>query len=824
MQYSVDTYDAYNDVLTMLKQGEMTILNIQNNILEVEVEKEQHQLEIAEKYLDKLATFKKSSMDDVIFGKDKTDKIVNISIKSGKVHIFREDDGNVIKSETPYKKWVLSNKKMPGFDFLKGSQHYNCYRYFTEDEFQSYRKDMFYKADHYTAWNDAENHMIASGMTYFKNMRADEVSMLSFDIETTGLNPYASDAEVLLITNTFRQNKNLTKKTFCISDYNNDEEMIVDWVTWVGKINPSILLGHNIIMFDIPYLNVRGNGLALGRDWSLLDISERTKELRKDGSQSYTYHPVNCFGREIVDTFFLAIKADIARKYTTYGLKSIIKDEGLEKENRVHYDASKIKQNWGNLEERAKIIQYAEDDSEDPIKLFDLMIAPFFYLTPHIPKPFQIMIESATGAQLNLFMVRSYLQDGYSVAKATDAEHFDGAISFGRYGIYTNVFKVDVASLYPSIMRHYKIFPKAKDFNGNFLKSLEYFTLERLKNKKLAKETGDRHYKDLEQAQKVVINSSYGFMGASGLNYNDPEGAAAVTRHGREIITKSVVWATGHTLKHVVKKIKNKGKPNEEIQMEWILGDKVAEGKGFQISNCDTDSISFSDSGKEINEGRRKELLADLNSQYSSMISFEDDGYFNKVLILAAKNYVLWDGKKMKLKGSSLKDQKKEPALREFLETMLKTIIDDKIDILPDIYMKYIKEAMSPKDITRWAQKKTITKSILNCATDPEARLNERKVYDAINGRQVQEGDKMFVYPAITGYEIERKEYKNGKIKEKIIPIEVLKNTLDYNNDQDVDKLISRVYKTLEIIDEVVDMSKMIDYSKPKNKSLLETI
>jgi DNA polymerase elongation subunit (family B) len=68
-----------------------------------------------------------------------------------------------------------------------------------------------------------------------------------------------------------------------------------------------------------------------------------------------------------------------------------------------------------------------------------------------------------------------------------------------------------------------------------------------LKNKKLAKDTNDKYYKDLEQSQKVGINSMYGFLGSSGLNFNYPNGASEVTRRGREVLGMAIKWATGNT-------------------------------------------------------------------------------------------------------------------------------------------------------------------------------------------------------------------------------------------------------------------------------------
>ena len=500
-------------------------------------------------------------MTEIVYGKNTEENIVNISVRDNTTFIFKEKDNKISFSTLPYKHWVLSPESYKGFTSLKGEQHFKYIKEYDDLDYFLSVKNNVYKMGMFTILNYPEAFMIKNGYTYFKNTKVNEVSLLSFDIETTGLNPHAPDAKVLLITNCYRNLSGIEQRTFNVEDYSSQYDMIHDWCKWVQDKDPSLIIGHNIIIYDLPYINTimnnAGQELVLGRLCQPIEIEEKIRELRVDGSQTYSYQRISIFGREIMDTFFMAIKADIGKKYISYALKSIIKQEGLEKPGRTHYDASKIRENWSIPEERTKIIAYAEDDSEDPIKLYDLMIAPFFYLTPHIPKPFQLMVESATGSQINSLMVRSYLQDGFSVAKGDSIEPFEGAISFGNVGIYENAFKVDVASLYPSIMLQYRIFPEGKDFNGNFLKMLEFFTTERLRNKKLAKETGNRYYKDLEQAQKVVINSGFGFMGAKGLNYNYQKGAASITRYGREILEKAIVWATSKQYGDIVNDIKN---------------------------------------------------------------------------------------------------------------------------------------------------------------------------------------------------------------------------------------------------------------------------
>jgi DNA polymerase elongation subunit (family B) len=299
------------------------------------------------------------------------------------------------------------------------------------------------------------------GYTYFKGLSPSEVSILSFDIETTTLNPEDDNAKVLLISLTFRNHKGeLTKDLFAFDEYSTQGEMISTFCKRVRELNPSILIGHNILGFDFQYLRKisekEGLELILGRNDSAAKFDNYESQFRKESNQFIKYNKIHVYGREIIDTLFLSIKHDIAsRKYNSYGLKNIIKQEGLEKENRTFYDASLIRHNYTNKIEWIKIKEYCRDDSDDALALYDLMIRPFFYMTQSIPKSFQSVIESASGSQLNSMMIRSYLQEAHSIPKAHTQEVFEGAISIGNPGIFTNVFKIDVSSLYPSIILEY---------------------------------------------------------------------------------------------------------------------------------------------------------------------------------------------------------------------------------------------------------------------------------------------------------------------------------------------------------------------------------
>jgi len=714
------------------------------------------------------------NIDRLIYGKANLPHIVGLEIESTHANIFTEKDGVVSCKEVPHKYWMLCNERL-GVDWIKmdGNQHYCWGKQYDHYWKLRFDKEKYQGKDLYQVTNPTEAIMLKDGYSYYQGLRHDEVSILCFDLETTGV-AHDDNSRVLLIANTLRVNGEITRKLFTYDDYRDEGDMIAAWCHWVQEVNPAIISGHNIYGFDFPYLRFVAAkydlDLNLGRDGSKAKFSQYEAKFRVDGSRDLHYNKVNIYGREICDTMFLAYKYDIGRKYQSYGLKSIIAAEKLEKEDRVFYDAGTIKDNYMIPEEWEKIKAYAIDDGDDALALFDLMVPPFFYMAQLIPKPFQLIIESASGSQLNGLMVRSYLQERHSIPKADEAEAFEGAISFGEPGIYANSVSLDIASLYPSIMLQYNVHSKQKDPNGNMLKLLDFLRTERLKNKKLAKETGLEKYKHLDGSYKILINSLYGFMGASGLNYNYVQGAALVTEKGREILTTSMDWA---------------------------------KSKGFSVPKGDTDSITLYNNGESLNDDEIEGLINEVNAILPEYINFELDAVYDVLVVFKAKNYAYREGEKITIKGSALKASTKSAALKEMLK---KTIVDllylkSQDDILT-MYKAYVKEASNittPEQIQRWASRKTYSSTMVE-----STRTNETKVMDALKGSKYVEGDRFFTY------------FKNDK------SLSLVEN---FDGDYDKAKVYENIFKTIEVLDGVLPIEGVfLNYKLKKNLKLVEEL
>jgi hypothetical protein len=223
----------------------------------------------------------------------------------------------------------------------------------------------------------------------------------------------------------------------------------------------------------------------------------------------------------------------------------------------------------------------------------------------------------------------------------------------------------------------------------------------------------------------------------------------------------------------------------------------------FIIGPTDTDSISFTKSDMSgFSKEELKALSQELNSISPEFMVWEDDGYYTKCLVLKAKNYILQDESgKVTYKGSSIKDQKKEKALQAFMKEIIESLMnEDPISSQIEIYNKYVVSCfgLDSQGITNWTKKITVTDAVLN-----PKRANEQKVLDAIGSKPVQEGDKIHVF------------YRKDKS---------LSLVEDFNGDYDEMKLVERIYDTLDIFSNVLDISAFTKYTLKKHKSQLEAL
>lgn len=218
----------------------------------------------------------------------------------------------------------------------------------------------------------------------------------------------------------------------------------------------------------------------------------------------------------------------------------------------------------------------------------------------------------------------------------------------------------------------------------------------------------------------------------------------------------------------------------------------------FKLANCDTDSIMFCKPDQtSFTKEEQEKLLQEINNLFPEKIKWEHDGIFSKVVVVKTKNYLLYDGNKLKIKGSALKASTKCPALKQLIKDILQAVLDDK-DNFKEIYDNYAKEILEIKDMSRWCSRVTITDKMLK-----NTRKNEVVKRDALIGSEYREGDRCYMF------------YKSDNT------MSLLEN---FNGDYNIDRLLENLYTTMEVFSPIMDMSQFPNYKLKKNKSLLEEL
>src|SRR5262249_28720059 len=158
--------------------------------------------------------------------------------------------------------------------------------------------------------------------------------------------------------------------------------------------------------------------------------------------------------------------------YTTrdlpgHGLKTVAKHLGFASPDREYIRGDQIYHVYQH--DPARVRRYAADDVHEVAALARLLGGPAFALAQMAPPRYERLPDAgaATGV-IDPLLVRAYVRSGTALPshEAGDGTpHSGAALHLFASGAAHRVVKADVASLYPSLMRAYRIGP-ARDTLG----------------------------------------------------------------------------------------------------------------------------------------------------------------------------------------------------------------------------------------------------------------------------------------------------------------------------------------------------------------------
>lgn len=362
----------------------------------------------------------------------------------------------------------------------------------------------------------------------------------------------------------------------------------------IEKLNPTVIVGHNIFGFDIPVI----------AKWLPFEGERRTIRFGAETAEVtvYTYGGfINC-----VDTYLLSRRCDAMGIFRadSFSLKRLSEALGFKRKTADKFDGS---------------VDYLVEDLEATVVLFEYLIQWFIGLFPFANVSWASIYEG-NGTIIENTMVSHLIAHKAGLGEPDSREgdtYVGGYVELLQSGVFDNVYKVDVVSLYPNIMVKY-ISPR---WDKGFFKELVRRMLEkRLENK----EKGNH---SAQYGLKILINSIYGFLGSPRLFLNDISAAEKITEIGR---------ATVHKMKRIIEE--NGGTPIE----------------------IDTDGIYFTGDGEKI------------HAAIKASLEFETElEHFDRGLFVKKKNYALWkDGKRI-LHGNSLKGRRDGSVQQKVLDIIL---------------------------------------------------------------------------------------------------------------------------------------------------------
>lgn len=394
---------------------------------------------------------------------------------------------------------------------------------------------------------------------------AADLKLASIDIETQGLSGrlysiavHSGDVSMVLMV---ADSPVQSADDFKIQVFHTEKELLTGFFELLHDIDPDILIGWNVINFDLDYISRKCN--ELGVPFALGRGGEASAILQPGAAGQFRIARIP--GRAVldgVDTLRAAFW-----NFESFSLENVSQQLlGRGKTIGVVDKVGHINDLYQN--NKPSLARYNIEDTR--------LVTEIFATTDLINFAVQraqmtgLPIDKTGGAVQtfdNLYLPRLHRR-GYVAPAARAGE---GRNSPGGYvldsepGLYRNVIVLDFKSLYPSIIRTFLIDPLglarglAVDVplvSGQSLKpdsltgvpgfegamfSRDEHILPGLIEELWGKRDQAKAEKNsaMSQAIKIIMNSLYGVLGSSGCRFHHHQLASSITRRGHEIILTS---------------------------------------------------------------------------------------------------------------------------------------------------------------------------------------------------------------------------------------------------------------------------------------------
>lgn len=331
------------------------------------------------------------------------------------------------------------------------------------------------------------------------------------------------------------------KKVFMVGEgYSTDsllycatqQDCLIAFMYWVQKFDPDILIGWNLIQFDLWVLEslCQSNNMSLNIARANQSIHWRQEE--NDTGRRFVVIP----GRVALDGIELLKAANY--RFETYGLQ-FVADALLGEGKLLHGgdrgdDIARL-----FVEDKATLAEYNLRDCELVWNIFHTKkLLEFAMERSQLTGLLLDRIGGSVAAFEYLYLPRLHRR-GYVAPNLGELESDvispGGHVMNSRPGIYDNVLVLDFKSLYPSIIRTFLIDPCAywiaqhqpllehellEGFNGAIFSREGHILPAIIQHLSAARDVAKKEDNaPLSHAIKIIMNSFYGVLGSTGCRF-----------------------------------------------------------------------------------------------------------------------------------------------------------------------------------------------------------------------------------------------------------------------------------------------------------------
>ncbi len=396
-----------------------------------------------------------------------------------------------------------------------------------------------------------------------------ELTVASLDIETDGLEQtlysigisIASEARVFLLRHgdwSHAHGERIDDEEHLTISVHRDEAALLEkFFSFLASADPDVIVGWNVVDFDLQVLE---------RVCERLNLSFA---MGRGGDRAAVLAPGTAGGKRVARIPGRAILDGIDTLKTAtwsfedFGLEAIAR-ELLGRGKRIEKSENRIREiRRLYREEPWELARYNAEDCRLVEEIFEKAHLVDFVLERAQLTGLAIdRVGGSVAAFDNLYLPRLHRRGRV----ARDVEQAPSEVaSPGGYvldsepGLFENVLVLDFKSLYPSIIRTFRVDPLGLvEAGADAIEGFEGARFSRDRSilpgliedlwraRDRAKAAGEEA---TSRAIKIIMNSFYGILGTPGCRFFEPRLVASITRRGHEIIGRSKEWIEGESLR-----------------------------------------------------------------------------------------------------------------------------------------------------------------------------------------------------------------------------------------------------------------------------------